>query len=167
VEVEVLGLDPVPVADPPRQAGDRVEVEQDHQVGHDPAGGEPVDLGYRAHAEPSGTPLIGQGRVQVAVAQHHRTPLQGRADDLLDQLGPGGGEQQRLGPRMQLDLGVQDHRPDPLPRRRAARLARDHHLAAPALQRSPQQLELGRLAGALDPLEGDQAAGITHGGVRR
>ena len=81
----------------------------------------------------------------------------------------------------ELDLGVEQHRPDPLPRRRAARLAGHHDLrptpgttpaapGPPAFQGLAEQLELGRLAGPLDPLEGDQAARVTHRthpGVRR
>ena len=162
VEAEVLGLDPVQLAAAAAQAGRRVEVEQHDQVGQQPAGGEPVDLLDRAPAQPAAGALVGQGRVQVAVAEHHRAPLQGGADHRFDELGPGGREQQRLGPRVELRLRVEQHRPDPLPRRGATGLAGHDHLAAPALQDPAEQLQLGGLAGPLDPLEGDQAARVTH-----
>src|SRR4029453_11551543 len=51
--------------------------------------------------------------------------------------------------------------PDLLPRRRAARLAGDHDLPGAIFERRPQQLQLGGLSGALDPLEGDQPARVT------
>src|SRR6266508_1474392 len=159
VELELLVLDAVPGAAPAGQADRRVEVKQDHHVGEQPAGAPSVDRLHRLDAEAAGGALVGEGRVDVAVAQDHGPAVQGRADDLLDELGPGGGEQQRLRPRVHASRGgVEQDLADALPERGASGLPGDDHLPAEPLEVPPEPPELGGLAAPLDALERDEPA---------
>src|SRR6266545_3800741 len=176
VELELLVLDAVPGAAPAGQADRRVEVKQDHHVGEQPAGAPSVDRLHRLDAEAAGGALVGEGRVDVAVAQDHGPAVQGRADDLLDELGPGGGEQQRLRPRVHASRGgVEQDLADALPERGASGLPGDDHLPAEPLEVPPEPPELGGLAAPLDALERDEPARtgdrvalgcVAHGGRR-
>src|SRR5215211_3061254 len=86
--------------------------------------------------------------------------VEGRPDDLRDQLRARGGEQQRLGVRADLQVGVLEQRAEPLADLGAARLADHDRLVA---QRVDEQPGLGRLARPVDALEGDEEAAC-HGG---
>ena len=56
----------------------------------------------RVDAEPARDSLVGERRVDVAVADDVRAALERRPDHALDELGARGREQRRLGPRRHL-----------------------------------------------------------------
>ena len=92
-------------------------------------------------------------------------------------LGAVGGEQQRLGARGDLLVGIrgEQHGADLRAERGAARLARDNHLAAERTQIVREQIHLRRLAGAVHAFERNEQscahrlslsnAGICHAGA--
>ena len=80
-------------------------------------------------AEPACPPLIGERRVDVAVADHDLAVGERRTDHARHGLRTGRREQQRLAARVELaGLRVEQHLADLLPQLGATRLARDEHL---------------------------------------
>src|SRR6185312_10218473 len=151
-EVVVLALDAVAIgSDPARRLG-RVDQQQEGAVGQHAEHRLEVQLEDAVEPEPARDPLVGERRVEVAVADHVRAALQRRRDHLLEELRPRRREQRRLGPRRHLALG-QQQLAHPLTELRPARLARGDHVAALARERLGEQLRLGRLAGAVEPFE--------------
>src|SRR5436190_16784245 len=75
-EVVVLALDPVAAgADTSRRLGG-VDEQQERAVGQHPADRVQVQLEHLLEAEPAREPLVGERRVEVAVADHVRAPLE-------------------------------------------------------------------------------------------
>ena len=75
----------------------------------------------------SAVDLIDVGRIEEAVGEHPVAGLERRADDVLDVVGAGGGEQHRLAVDAELLGEAGEQQPaDRLGRRRAARLAGQH-----------------------------------------
>ena len=115
----------------PAPARPRVDVEQHDQVGLEAAGrpgGQPGDLLDRQRAAGA---LVGQRRVDVPVADHHRAAGQRRAHDGGHVVGPVGGVEQRLGARRRRVAPC----PSTRPRIRGADVGRaglagDHDVAA-------------------------------------
>ena len=118
-----------------------------------------VQLEHGVDAEAARDPLVGERRVDVAVAEHGGAASQGRCDHALDQLRARRGEQRGLGPGDDLLVAVEDDLPHGLAELGAARLARGHDFAAVGLERPLQELDLRRLARAVEALEGDEHAG--------
>src|SRR6266545_4300961 len=116
VELALLVFDAVAPAGEPGEAGGGVQVQQDDQPRQDPGGRPTVGLLDRVAAEAAANPLVGEGGVHEAVAQDGGATVERRPDHLLDVLRAGGGEQQRLGPRVEVvgDRVVEQDRPDPL-----------------------------------------------------
>ena len=143
---------------PPRRDGrlGRVELEQDRAVGQEPARCGHVDRHHLVHPEAPRASLVGQRRVDVAVGDDHGAALERRADHGLHELSAGGGVEQRLCPRADLGLGVEQERADPLSRRGASGLAHAHDLSAALTQRLFEQLHLRRLSRAVQALERDK-----------
>ena len=118
-----------------------------------------------ARAETAPAALEGDGRVDVAVADHPGAAGQRRRDHVGHQLRAAGGEQQRLGARADVPVAVVEHeRPDALAERRAAGLAALDHLVAGGTQTLRQQAGLRRLADAVEALEGDEHRTKAKGG---
>ena len=130
VEVVFLALDPVALA---AHAADGVvgaDLEQDRAVGHQPLDGGEVELEHPLEAEAAGDALVGDRRVDVAVADHGGAARERRPDQLLDVLGTRGRVERRLGPRSDV-AAVEDEVADLLAERRAAGLAREDDLDRP------------------------------------
>ena len=109
---------------------------------------EPAQLG---EVEAAAVALVGERRVDAAVADDGATGAQRRKHDLGEVLGTVGGGDQRLGAGVELgDVVVVEDLAQPLPDRRAARLVGEH-----GAERLGEQRRLGALAAALGPLEGD------------
>ena len=121
----------------PRRGVVDADLEQDRPVGHEPLDGREVELEHTLEPEPTGDALIGNGRVDVAVADDGRAALERRPDQLLDMLGRERGVERRLGPRRDV-VAVEDELADLLPERRAARLARQDDLDALGLETAPR-----------------------------
>ena len=120
------------------QPGLRVDVQVDHQVGPQPAGGKGRDHPQRGQIQPTAVALVGQRGIGVAVAQHHAAARQMRPDHLAHVLGAGRGEEQHLGLGLHLAAGrVQQNRPHAVADGRAARLARQEHILPAARAATP------------------------------
>jgi hypothetical protein len=86
-----------------------------------------------------------------------RSVRERRSDDAVDELRTRRREERRLGPGRDR-AAVQDELADALAERRPARLPRRHDVATFALEPLAEQLDLRRLAGAVEPFEGDEHA---------
>ena len=71
--------------------------------GMQPCDGGGVQASDQILVEPSGAALVGDGRIDEAIADDVVSRIDRRADDPLDQLRPRGAEQHQLGPRSELD----------------------------------------------------------------
>src|SRR5919197_88696 len=91
-------------------------------MGEQTAGGGEVELQHAVNAEFAGDSLVGERRVDVAVADDVLSVRQCRRDHALDELGARGGEERRLRPRAHLEA-VEQHPPHLLAERRATGLA--------------------------------------------
>ena len=163
MERDGLALQPVraaPVVDP-AQPDRRVDVEQDDEVWFETTGGprrQPRDLVDREC--PAGS-LIGQGGVDIPVADHDLALVERRPDQRVDVVGAVCRVQQRLSPRrhrvlLRRRIPLQQQRPDPHPDPGRTGFPRHNDVAALGQQRLGEQLDLGRLAGTLPALEDDE-----------
>src|SRR6478609_6115029 len=87
VKVVFLALDSVALAAHAPDGIVRADLEQDRAVGHQPLHGGEVELEHALEAEPAGDALVGDRRVDVAVADHRRPTRERGPDELLDVLG--------------------------------------------------------------------------------
>ena len=108
--------------------------------------------------------LIDAGRIGEAVAEHPVAGVERRPDHALDVVGARGREKHRLALDAEL-LGRpgKQQSPDRFGGRRAARLAGQGYVVPGRLQPLGKPPDLGRFAGPLAALEGDELAG--HVGV--
>ena len=130
--------------------------EQHGAVGQKPLGGDPVYLEHLVHPEPPGAALVGQRRVDEAVGDDGRAPLERRPDHLLDQLRARRRVEQRLGPVADAEPGIEQDRADALAGCGAAGLAHRHDLAAGGGGGLGQEPGLRGLATSVKALEGDE-----------
>ncbi len=86
VEVLVLGLQTIRHRRQPSGPDGVVKVQEQGQVGKQALGGPHVERDDVVAPKPAAVALVGERRVEIAVAQHHLTVFQGRPDDLLDQM---------------------------------------------------------------------------------
>ena len=100
--------------------------------------------------------LIGVARVGEPVAEHPHPAAEGRPDPGPEVIRPRRKEQEELRIRDDPLVSEQDGA-EPLPEPRAARLAGDRDLDAAGPQRLGHRPHLGRLAGSVQPLEGDES----------
>ena len=122
---------------------------------------QPLDL---VGAQVPAAALVGDRGVEVAVGDDDGAALERGPDQRGDVVRAVGRVEQRLGARVDV-VAVQHRLAQHQPELGAARLAREHDLAAEARQPVAEQAGLGRLAGAVAALEGDEQPGGT--GVRR
>src|SRR5690606_3989338 len=107
--------------------------------------------------QPAAAALVRARRVGETIADDPGAACQRRPDDVLDVQGARGEEQEQLGDRRHRFLAVLEQElPDALRRRRAARLARGHHLEAAFLDQAPHILDVRRLADALAAFDGHE-----------
>jgi hypothetical protein len=111
------------------------------------------------HAAP--VALVGEGGVGEAVAEDVVAARQRGLDAAQDVVAARREDDQRL--RDRVHAGAEQRRAQRLGERRSARLAGRDDAAAGRAQALRERLEVRRLAGAVDPLEGDEAAPPRHG----
>src|SRR6185437_4859433 len=113
--------------------------------------------------------LIGAGRIGEPVANHPGAALERRQNRLLQMVGAGGGEHERLSGRAEIGRKAgKDRLSERLGARRAAGLAGADHGKTECGETLLEPPRLDRLAGALPALEGDEAAPrLRHGPSRR
>ena len=139
---------------PRRRLGD-TDLEQDRPVGHEAPDRSKVEVEHPLEPEAAGDSLVGDRRVDVAVADDGCTPRERRPDELLDVLGARGRVERRLGPRGYVAT-VQQQVANFFPEWCATRLAREDDLGSLGLEAGAEQPRLGGLAGAVEPLESDE-----------
>ena len=125
-EVVALAFQPVGRFAPAvraRSRGCRIERQQQRPIRRQPAGGEQVELAHRLDPEPATRALVGERGVDEAVEQHPLAARERGLERLVDQLGAGGGVEQRLGAGADRQRRVLDQRAHGLGGLHAARLA--------------------------------------------
>src|SRR6266540_1030692 len=132
-----------------------IEQDEERPVREQTARRMQVQLEHPVDAEPTRKALVGERRVDVAVADDVRPVQESRVDDLLDELCARRREQRRLAPGRDVD-SAQEELTDPFTEFGAARLARRDHAAPIAAKSLGEELGLRRLAGAVDSLEGNE-----------
>src|SRR6476659_4416291 len=140
----------------PARARGGVHAQQQRAVGRQPASGEVVDRPHGLDAEATAGALVGQRGVDEAVEQHPAAGRHRGPDPLGDELGAGGGVEQRLGARVDAQRRVLDQRADALGELDAARLAQERDVAPAVAQARGETLGERRLARAVEPLDGDE-----------
>jgi hypothetical protein len=100
--------------------------------------------------------LVGDGRIPKAVADHEPVVAQRWFDDLIDEFGTRGAEQQALSLSRHLAEWIDEQLADLLTQRRTAGLAGEHKGDGRIGERLVEQADLRRLACAFDPFEGDE-----------
>src|SRR5262245_35707212 len=151
-ELVALALDPIAgrAGAPPRLLG--IDQQKERHVRKDASDRVHVQREHTVDAEPARDALIGERRVEVAIADDVRAPLERRLDHLGHELGPRRGEQRCFRPRRDL-RPVQDDLAHALPELRPARLPRQHDLAPRPLEVLPEKLRLRGSTGAVEALE--------------
>src|SRR5947207_1700496 len=122
VERLPLALDPVGRRAAPR-SDLGLDEDEEGAVGQQPVRRREVKLQHAVDAEVTGDPLVGERRVDVAVADDVLALLERGRDHALDELRAGRSEQRRFGPRAHVEP-VEKQPPDFLAERGAARFAR-------------------------------------------
>ena len=96
--------------------------------------------------------------------RHDAARLERRADDLLDELGPAGHEEQHLGPHREGDrVAIHQDRPEPIAQRRAARVAARDDVESPIAEPVRQPGRLRRLAPAVRAVQHQEESGMRTG----
>ena len=164
-EREVLGLEAVGGARRGAARGGerRLDVEPERQVGLQAVLDPGLERAQHALVLAAAGALVGEGRIGEAVAQDDLAALERRRDDALDVVAPRREHEQRLGDAVH--RLVQEQLAQRLRERRAARLAGADDALAARAQPLGERRDVGRLAGAVDAFEGDEAA--RHGALLR
>src|SRR5687767_12312370 len=155
VELRRLALEPIVHAAESAADLRGLERQQERPVGEQSADGGEIELEDALEPEPAPHPLVGDGRVEVAIADHRRSAFETRAYHLVDVLSSRGGVQQRLGPGRHV-TAVQNEIAHPLAELGAAGLARRDHVDTVGLEPRTQKLSLCRLPRAVEALEGHE-----------
>ena len=139
------------------------KVEDHRHVGSDARGCPLVEVPDLLQVDPTAEALIGDARVGEAVAEHGRTRLERRLDDVDHVLAARRGEEEQLDRGVHpLGLRVEQDRTHAVADRRAARLLRDDAVLSVTAEEFCEALKLRRLAAPLDSLDGKKEA--IHGG---
>jgi hypothetical protein len=143
----------------------QVDVEHEHEVGHDAAGR------HRAHPaddlgiEAAGMTLVDDVRQQIAVRDHPVTAVERRSDDLGHELRPRRHVEEHLRRRGDVQVvAVEQDGPDRVAGRRRAGVAAGDYLPAVGPQPGHERCHLRRLPGAIHAVEGDEPAAAGRDG---
>ncbi len=108
----------------------------------------------------SGSSLIGTGGTDEAIAQYHLVLGEGGLDDLADELGPAGHEEQGFAAHIHFgQIVIEQHVPDAVTDFRAAGILASHHAQALRFQVSGQQVALCGLAATIGTIEDNELSG--------
>src|SRR5262245_49353074 len=134
---ELLALEVIePTAADPPEAFLRRQVEEQREVGRKPAGGVDIQLADEVEVDPAPVPLVGDGGVGVAVAEHHAPTREPGRELLGDVLMPRGHEEEDLRERFRTNAATLEQPPDGHAERRAVGLPRALDAMARAAQRA-------------------------------
>src|ERR1022692_2943300 len=147
----------------PRQAGFRVDIDEQRQIRNQAAAGNAVERHHRLRAQPAPAALIDQRRIGEPVRKHDLARGQGRHDPLIHVLRAAGEIQQHLRGGSQLLIGrIQQNAPDLDANARAARFGRLQHVAAARSQALGQQPHLGGLPRTVHAFKCKEQAPFPH-----
>jgi hypothetical protein len=137
--------------------GDRgVDVEPEREVGLQPGVDPAFEVAQHALVLAAAGALVRERRVGEAVAQDGVAARQRRHDHAVEVVAARGEDEQRLDDAVH--LLVQQQLAQVLGERRPTRLARADDAPTACAQARGERLDVRRLAGAVDPLEGDEPA---------
>jgi len=135
------------------------QIEDQSEIRGKAAEGEMVQGGERIKRNFPAVALVGEGRIGEAVGDHPCPLRQRRLDQSGHMIAPGGDQQQGLPDRIPaLALAFEQQSPDRFRTRRSAGLAGRASRNPRPRECGDEQPDLGRLAGALAPLDGDEPA---------
>ena len=140
----------------------RVDGQEERAIRQESTHRREVQVEHALEPELAPHALIRDGRVDVAVADDGRAPLERRPDHLVDMLRARRRVEERLGPRADV-AAVENQVTKLLSQLRPARLTRRHDLAYVQLETRSQELRLRRLARAVEALEGDEHRPASYG----
>jgi hypothetical protein len=171
MELGVLGFEPIgrragAAAASAREADLDRAVEHESQVGQEALARHLFDRADCLQRKLPPVGLIGQRRVREAIAEHHDTCLEGRANQALHVLGTVGEDQEELGEPADVGRRMQEQLANPLAERRSARLACDAYGKALPFEGGGKEADLGRLAAAFDTFDRDER-GLRRIALRR
>jgi len=132
-----------------------VQREQERAIGKEAAHCGEVEVEHPLEPEPPRDTLVGDRRVDVAIADDRRTSLERRPDHLVHVLGARRRVQERFRPRSDVTT-VQHQVADPLPELRPARLACGDDVFAVGLEPLDEKLGLRRLPRPVEPFQRDE-----------
>lgn len=136
-----------------------VDVENQGQIGTQIAEHHLFDRRELVRLDAAARALISPARIDESIADHVAAALQRRQHRRLQMRGARREDQQQFRDRSNAFVPVREHEPaNRLGQRRAARLARRHHLAALRPQPGGDETRLRGLAGALAAFERDEPA---------
>ena len=164
MEVGSLALDAVCLR--AALAGDGgVDEDEERSVGKQVVGRTQVELQHPLDAEISRDALVGERRVDVAVADDVAARVERGRDNRVRELGARCCEERRFGPRAHLHA-FEEQPADLLTELRSAGLARRQDIVSVSAQRLGEAFRLRCLSGAVHPFEGDEHRGRTIRRVR-
>jgi UDP-glucose 4-epimerase len=154
VELLPLAFDPVGR----RAALERdlgVDEDEERAVGQEPTRRDEVQPEHALDAQLTRDALVGEGRVDVAVADDDLPGLEGGRDHALDELRARCGEERRLRPGAHLEA-VEQEPAYLFTERCAARLAGRDDIAPLCAERVREQVRLRGFSGPVQPFEGEE-----------
>jgi UDP-glucose 4-epimerase len=152
VEVVRLALQAIVIsAQPGRQVGDP-ELQEERPVGNQASDRAEVQLEDAIEPEPATDALVGDGGVEVAVADDPRAARERRADHLVHVLGARGRVQERLGPGGNVPP-VENEVANALPELRSSGFAREDDVQSVRGEALGEERRLRGLSGPVDALE--------------
>ncbi len=137
-----------------RPRGFRGNIKENCQVGHEPFRGEIVELAQERHIDAAAVTLIGKGGIGKTVADHPLAACESGTNDVGNNLGARGEEQEHLATRHRRIFHFFAHEPaNELGQSRSARFTRYKNGMPLGTQLLGEQLNVCRLAAPFGPLE--------------
>ena len=141
------------------QAGGHGQVEQQGQVGSQVTLNQTLELGDASRVQSPAAALVGVGRVGETITQDPLPAREGRADDPRQVVGTRGEHQQQFAVVAHaVGVVAEQQFADPFGERCPAGLAGYDDPSAGGLEMRADELEAGRLPGALAAFQGDEAS---------
>ena len=154
VEFDGTFFHPIRVAVRRASATSNRQIEDEREIGFEPAGRHSPNRPEVGRGQPTGVPLVDDVRQREPIRDDHLAASQRGADDFFDQLRPRRHEQERLGRRRHsLFAAMEEELPQFPAERRAARIGTSRN--RDLLPREPvdEQPALGRFPGAVETIE--------------
>ena len=139
------------------------DVDQKREIGHASTRCRLDERGQRRVGEAAAEALIGERRIDVAIAEHPRTARERGLDHVVDELRARRVDDEGLGQRREHDARLDECRAQEIAERRATGFARRDDVRAARLECRREAREERRFAAPLDTLNRDEPTGIRSG----